>query len=168
MNLAKSHEIWWGRDCDSRDLLSSGWAESPVCRIRQRLLLILLPISIFDVDDFDCYATRWQFPWTAKTEAYINPINKRGHGADRQSDNDNNRRRNMGNRNSMSRSWTERAKERERGRPKSRSQSHCHCMPLSHDTLFIYSNNNNAMQTLIVIDCQRRWLLRRLRTRNKP
>lgn len=41
-------------------------------------------------------------------------------------------------------------------------------MPLSHDTLFIYSNNNNAMQTLIVIDCQRRWLLRRLRTRNKP
>jgi len=32
--------------------------------------------------------------------------------------------------------------------------SHCHCMPRIHDTLFIYSNNNNAMQTLIVIDCQ--------------
>lgn len=33
----------------------------------------------------------------------------------------------------------------------------------SRDTLFIYSNNNNAMQTLIVIDCRQRQ--RRLRAR---
>lgn len=43
------------------------------------------------------------------------------------------------------------------------SRSHCHCMRRPRrDTLFIYSNNNNAMQTLIVIDCWQR----RLRTRN--
>lgn len=41
-----------------KDLASSGQAESAVFRIRMRLLLILLPISIFDADDFDCYATR--------------------------------------------------------------------------------------------------------------